>query len=685
MPTFRVTDPNTGRTIRLTGDSPPTQQELEQIFSQFQVEQEPVIDPEALVRSPTAQRRTALEELARDVGPIEAATIGAGRGLTTLGRAVGLAEPETAIERQAFAELERQRPVATTVGEVAGEAAPFLAAAPLAGAGLAATTGGRVLIPAATTIGQRALGSAALGATEAGLIATGRGATGEEAIIAGGLGGAIAGGAEMVLPVIGRLGGRLIRQVTGRQPTSPILDASGRPSAELQDALSQAGLTIDDLGEQARRQLEVGDIADPAALARQQFLERQGLTPTRAQITGEATDFQTQQELAKTSGRVREALQAQEQVLGDQFENAITATGGSANRSNSTAFDFIADRSIEQDAAISDAYNAARQLASDQKVIRGDRLAKTLKDAAPFNEQTGGLVSSVRGILRQRGVIDKKFRPIGRIDANTAEQIRIDINGLFDSTTPLGRSKIRDLKNALDDDVAAAVGEDVFSGARAAKAKFESDLARSKVNKFDKRKKNVVRDILENKVNPDRFLDEAVLSKTIRGDDVRQLKTFLNLDGPGPGADAWNDLRAEAMQRIKSDAFSEVGGELALSRAKLEGALNRFGEAKLKALFDPSEMKFINDMLKVSKLREPVRGTALGRGPTAQAVGRLEDTIKRIPLLANVFEGIATDAAGRIVVKPPVMRAPLQPSPAGQAIPLVTPAIPAAIAAQEQQ
>ena len=33
MPTYKVTDPNTGKTLRLTGDSPPTEQELEGIFS----------------------------------------------------------------------------------------------------------------------------------------------------------------------------------------------------------------------------------------------------------------------------------------------------------------------------------------------------------------------------------------------------------------------------------------------------------------------------------------------------------------------------------------------------------------------------------------------------------------------------------------------------------------------------
>jgi len=35
MPTYRVTDPETGRTLRLTGDSPPTEQELEEIFTRI--------------------------------------------------------------------------------------------------------------------------------------------------------------------------------------------------------------------------------------------------------------------------------------------------------------------------------------------------------------------------------------------------------------------------------------------------------------------------------------------------------------------------------------------------------------------------------------------------------------------------------------------------------------------------
>jgi histone H3/H4 len=38
--TYKVTDPKTGKTLRLTGDSPPTEQELNEIFSQFEVKPE---------------------------------------------------------------------------------------------------------------------------------------------------------------------------------------------------------------------------------------------------------------------------------------------------------------------------------------------------------------------------------------------------------------------------------------------------------------------------------------------------------------------------------------------------------------------------------------------------------------------------------------------------------------------
>jgi len=583
------------------------------------------------------------------IGALEAGTIAAGRGMMSIMRGLGLADPEDPATKAAFSQLEEQRPIATMTGEVVGQSAPFLLGGPAVGA--------------VKSIGGRALASAGLGALEGATIAKGEGGTTDEAIGSGLLGGTVAGALELAFPIISRTGGKLIRKVLGRNATAPIMDATGEVSSEFQTAMDRTGLTLDDIAVDTRRQLETGSIQDPAALLRKNFLEEQGIIPTRSNITGEASDFQAQQELFKRSGRVRQAIEGQDEALSRGFDNAISATGGSANRSNSTAFDFIADRSIDLDASINDAYKQARNLATTAKVVKPEKLVSEVKKIAGSGQATGGLPSAVRDILKEKGVLvasrGKGLDVINKVDANVAEQIRTDMNALFDSLSPYGKGKLRALKNALDDDVADAVGEDVFKEARAAKAKFEKDLSRAKVNKFDKRKKELVRDILENKIHPDRFFDEAVLSKPIRSTDLEQLKRYLLLDADGPGIDAWNDIRAEAMQRIKDQAFPEVGGVKALSRAKIDSALDRFGRDKLRVLFSQDERKFLNNMKKVAEFREPVRGTALGRGPSAQAVGALEAALKKIALVGGVFQDIAIDTRGKITIQPPAL-APLK-------------------------
>lgn len=665
MPTFKITDPNSGRVLNVTGDTPPTQEELTQLFAQFQVEEQPTVDPII------AERKRLLDKLASEQGPVDAALIGAGRGLTTIGRALGLADPEDPLTKQAFEALEELRPISTTIGEVAGEAAPFL------------LPGG--LVAKAASIPGRIAAAGALGATEVGLITKGKGGSIEDIAKGSGIGGAIAGTLELALPVIGRIGGKIFRNVTGKAPTTPLFNKQGAPSKEFVEALDKAGLSFDDITTEANRLIDTGGIDDAVSVARKDFLETQGIIPTRAQVTGDAAEFQAQQELAKTSGRVRRALEGQEGVLANKFENAVTATGGSANASNSSVIDFVADRSIDLDSQISAAYKQAREIAPTEKVIKPTGLTESVRAIAGSDSATGGLASATRDILRSKGVLaeGRGLKTIGKINAKTAEEIRIDMNGLFDSLTPFGKKKLSALKGSLDADVEKAIGQDIFATPRAAKAKFEKDLSRAKVNKFDARKKNLVRDILENKVNPDRFLNEAVLSKSVRSTDLEQLKRYLTLDGDEAGSAAWNDLRAEAMEHIRTTAVKEVAGEPALSRAGLEKALDQFGRDKLRVLFSKDERKFLQDMLKTSKLREPVRGTALGKGPSAQAIKNVTSAVNRIPLINSVFGGatelITTDLGGRAALRQPTLDA----LPASR-LTQVTPALIPAITAQEQ-
>ena len=94
---------------------------------------------------------------------------------------------------------------------------------------LAAATGG------ISALAPRALATGAVTAAEGGVISAGRG---EDVLTGAGLGGAIGLGAEILFPVLGKLGGKIVRRVTGKAPGGAMLDASGRPTQKLQQALA---------------------------------------------------------------------------------------------------------------------------------------------------------------------------------------------------------------------------------------------------------------------------------------------------------------------------------------------------------------------------------------------------------------------------------------------------------------
>jgi len=195
-----------------------------------------------------------------------------------------------------------------------------------------------------------------------------------------------------------------------------------------------------------------------------------------------------------------------------------------------------------------------------------------------------------------------------------------------------------------------SAGDDLFNQARTAKRDFEKELSRAGVSKFDKRKTNLVRDLLENKVNPDTFVNDVVKSKKYRASDLDQLKQYTASESP----EAWQDLRAETLQTIKGNVFKgpkDDAGNQALSRAALESELNKIGKPKLNVIFEPKEVKFFEDISKVAEIREPVRGTVLGLGPSGQLASKLEKTIKDLPVLGSLVDFIDVDASGRAVVK----------------------------------
>lgn len=608
----------------------------------------------------TPEKRALLE----DIGPIEGAVIGAGRGFTDVARGVGAMDPIGDDERRQFDELTAAQPTATA-GQIVGQAAPFV---PLGlGVGAVASTPVRVLA------------TSGVGGLEGGIIRRGEGETVEDSIKSAGVGAVVAGVIELALPIIGRIGRKIFLKVGGKPPQGPLVTPDGGPTPEFQTALDAADIKFDDVVNQAR--VELGDLS-PDEAVRKTFLESQGLTPTRAQVTRDASDFQAQQEAAKTSGPLRDALTEQDLVLTTRFDDVVRGTDGDFATDTNTVVDALVEKSTVLDREISALYKQAREAAPGEKSVRLHRLVGMLREAAGSDTAAGGNISAMVGELRKAGVVGKKgLKVTGRIDVDTAERLRQFANSLHSNANEFGNIRLREIKSALDEDVFEAAGQDVFEAGRAAKREFEQGLTRAKISKFDNRRANLVRDVLENKIDPDQFADKVVFSKTWRAPDLQQLRDYITTDQQGVAA--IKDLKADVLDKIRQKAFTgaeDAAQMQTLNVGALEKTLKAIGEPKLRVLFDSKEREFLSNLVRVGKLRQPVTGTALGLGPSGQLARAITE---QTGVVGRVFDAITINNAGRVAMQ----AAPPPKTPAAlEALRGVAPvAGAAAVTAQQEQ
>ncbi len=205
MPTYRVTAPD-GRRVRLTGDSPPTEAELEEIFAKL-----PAPKAKAAPDMSAPEVREVTDQLpavyvpglpAIPRGVVTGALKGLGRTVVGLGRMVksagGLGElsPEDAAAFQAAEEALASQSSAERAGAGAEQAAEFLA---IPGPGKVAG--------AAKAIELLKAGVAASG------LARAQGASPREAMATGMLAGVAGPAREGVGWAAGKLGKGLVRQV----------------------------------------------------------------------------------------------------------------------------------------------------------------------------------------------------------------------------------------------------------------------------------------------------------------------------------------------------------------------------------------------------------------------------------------------------------------------------------------
>lgn len=322
----------------------------------------------------------------------ESLALSVGRGVETIGlgveRLTGIdipgIEPRAEQGDIAFKALEEKRPIATTVGQVGGETLPFL-------------IGGIARVP--QSLFFRLSAAFGLGAVEGATIVAGQGKDIAEIDKAAGLGGFLAGAAELVLPIFGRILGRTLRKVTGKN-IDEVIDGAGNINAEVKKTLDDHGITVDQLQDEAVQTVrEAADTPDglarlkagleageaPEVAARATLFDDLGIPTTKSRLEQAPEAFLQERQLArdidsKPATALRERLAAESQGFKDVAEKTADDLGFGKDAGISIKGALDARRTGEK-AKVTALYDDLKVKSNGRGIpLAGDEVVKALKD-----------------------------------------------------------------------------------------------------------------------------------------------------------------------------------------------------------------------------------------------------------------------------------------------------------------
>jgi len=459
-------------------------------------------------------------------------------------------------------------------------------------------------------------------------------------------------------------GARMAAPVMTNRARAQIKNLVSRERPEVQVFTPEGTLTPDAMRVISQSEIEnqVKGLLSPEEAERYNLFKSRGIEPTRADITRSVDDQRDLMESLKEQGPIVDAVAEQERGIRNIIEKqADQLTGGEGAQPltrdvlGTQLFESIGDFANKSDTAVNAAYDAARiQGRADGRVVIAGDLAQTVLSNKKSDKYLGGLVSRVEQILEQQGIIrendqGKMVITNKRLTVDEAEEIRKLLNKDYKAATvgPEGgqqRAFLTSLKNKLDSDVERAVGSDIFADARKEKEKFERVIGRERRDKRDTAKRELLRNIIENKIPEDQLVTRLLSADKA---SFKQVKDFLLSENGGPkGQAAFNNLKAFVLRDLFNRSLNTqtIGGEATFNPARL-GKL--VGDLKQKGLynemFDAQEQKLISDVIQIGKLRKVDQKVFSGEGPSAFAVNAL----KNLPMFAalnrlggGLFEGV---------------------------------------------
>lgn len=570
----------------------------------------------------------ALTQLAVDTPWLEKLAVATGKGFYNIGRGLGLVDAPGDTEQKGYEALAAESPKTTMAGEIIGETAPFLL-----------PTVAAAKIPA---IGARAASMAGIGAAQSGLASAGRGESGGTQLASAGLGGALAGGLELAFPHIGRIGGAIIRRVSGRPPAGALIDDAGRLSPEMLDALKKIGMTEDEFTAQVTAAAQAGQapygaITDltqfkpgtsPDQVARMALFQSERIPFTRGDITQDFADVASERTLAElatdpNAQPFRAYLAGQSKAIRDRLTATTGGLGAAEGAGTSAKSALLAEKGLLRGKKNA-LYGEARELAKESGglPINAAPIASAIPDANTLDDlaiTSPSAIASLDKALIKYGV---KAAPDGYQGAITPLSIenfesfrkllgnieRADQSGAAGVAIGPIRSSLDAQLDALPESVAnpalAQKLRDARSTVRQIKTEFSPQALAGRL--IETKRDGVTEAVEASKAIP------VIFSNATPIEQVK--KTVQILSRSDAGKKSIGDMQAAAFLQVADAAFgsgtNKVGDVVLLSPGAYKAAVDKIGKEKLNILFSGNQkaLKTMENFFEIATLKQAPSG-----------------------------------------------------------------------------
>ena len=581
-------------------------------------------------------RNESMAELAKEIGPLQAFLIGTGKGFYNVGRGLGIADPADQTEKETMAGLKEKRPYSTGAGEIVGESAPFLVPG-MGASGIA-------------SVPLRIAASGVLGGVEGGVLSKGVGSN----VAAGvGMGTGIAVGAEILFPVLGRLGRKILQRIKGDVPVGAVLDAVGKPTPELKEALDAVGMTFDDLTDDA---VELITKQKPGAkteqVARAALFTEAGVPATRGEITKGYKQLATEQRLIESvQDTAAEPLRQFKLKQSEAIKTNLKANLGESGKEETGELihDALMGRKKLLRTQKNELYGASAGSATEIGGVHIfiDNLKESIPDADLFEDLAITApqgMKSLDQILTKYGIkeptmemFDKGFKPTP-LTVENFERFRKTLNAIErGDTTGAVSVATRPIKEALDKELAEigtvmadqGVPDSVVKPlveARKVVRKLKTEFSpQSIMGRIIDTKKDGVTQVIEASKVYDKLIGRASPVE-----HTRRLIKSLSQSGE-KGKQAIASLQATTIMDLIDAGFGtesrKISGVKTFNPIAFKNRLKAIGPDKMKSLFvnEKQVLKKLNNIEKIAGELVPPSG-AVPKG-SASVIMDLANTL----------------------------------------------------------